>query len=76
MRDHHQDPFFEQSLEDAQAIPPDVETLPLFLELLPMFHLRLLNKWIFIKARFSSSGIHGRWAYYPEAPLFFRRIDI
>ena len=44
MRDSSSRPiFFEQSLVDAQAIPPDVDTLLYFLELLPIFHLRLQN---------------------------------
>ena len=62
--------FFEQSLVDAQAIPPDVETLPLFFRTSTHISFKITEQFdLFIKARFNSSGIHGRWAYYPEAPL-------
>ena len=62
--------FFEQSLVDAQAIPPDVDTLPLFFRTSTHISFKITEQFdLFIKARFNSSGIHGRWAYYPEAPL-------
>ena len=62
--------FFEQSLADAQAIPPDIETLPLFFRTSTHISFKITKQFdLFIKARFNSSGIHGRWAYYPEAPL-------
>ena len=62
--------FFEQSLIDAQAIPPDVETLPLFFRTSTHISFKITEQIdLFIKARFNSSGIHGRWAFYPEAPL-------
>lgn len=62
--------FFEQSLVDAQAIPPDKETLPLFFRTSTHISFKITEQFdLFIKARLNSSGIHGRWAYYPEAPL-------
>ena len=69
--------FFEQSLVDAQAIPPDVETLLYFLELLPIFHLRLPNKWTslskqdLVRLEYMEDGHIIQKLHY-----FFRRIDV
>ena len=64
--------FFEQSLADAQAIPAVIETLPLFFRTSTHISFKITEQFdLFLKARFNSSGIHGRWAYYPEAPLLF-----
>ena len=62
--------FFEQDLVDAQAIPSNTETLPFFFRTSTHITFKISEQFdLFIKGRFNSAGIHGRWAYYPEAPL-------
>ena len=61
--------FIDQNLNNVQIIS---ENLPIFLTTAAHLTYKISEQFdIFIKSRFNSSGIHGRWLYFKEPPLLF-----
>ena len=59
--------FLKQDLNSAQITS---ENLPLFIRTTAHITYKITDQFdIFIKGRFNTQGIHGRWAYYPEPDL-------
>ena len=59
--------FLEQDLTNAQI---SVENLPLFIRSTAHVTYKISEQFdVFVKGRFNTKGMHGRWAFYPEPPL-------
>ena len=59
--------FLEQDLTNAQI---SVENLPLFIRSTAHVTYKISEQFdFFVKGRFNTKGMHGRWAFYPEPPL-------
>ena len=59
--------FLEQDLTNAQI---SVENLPLFIRSTAHVTYKISEQFdVFVKGRFNTKGLHGRWAFYPEPPL-------
>ena len=59
--------FLQQDLNDVQIIPED---LPFFIRSTAHITYKISDQFdVFVKGRFSTKGVNGRWAYYPEPPM-------
>jgi len=59
--------FINQNPLAAQILP---NNLPIFLRSTAHVTYKIAPQFdLFLKARFTSRGSHGRWAYYPEPPV-------
>ena len=59
--------FLEQDITNVQILP---ESLPLFLTTTAHLTFKITEQFdAFVKGKFNTQGIHGRWAYFSEAPM-------
>ena len=61
--------FLKQDIINSQIIS---ENLPVFITTSAHINYKIADQFdVFIKGRFNTQGIHGRWAFYPEPPFLF-----
>jgi hypothetical protein len=59
--------FLKQDINSAEITS---ENLPFFIRTTAHITYKIADQFdVFIKGRYSTQGIHGRWAFYPEPPF-------